>query len=61
MWPKAAEDVPFLYKPAEKTGEGRKLARPYRGLYQIIELTVNKAQIRKTDKSHDEPTYLSCT
>ena len=40
----------LLYKPAEKTGEGRKLARPYHGPYRIIELAVNNAQIRKLDK-----------
>ena len=48
-------DRVFLYKPAEKTGEGRKLARPYHGPYWIIELTVNNAQIRRIDKPHDEP------
>ena len=39
---KKATDVPFrsgervfLYKPAEKTGEARKLARPFHGPYRI--------------------------
>ena len=40
-------DRVLLYKPAEKTGEGRKLARPYHSPYQIIELAVNNAQFRK--------------
>ena len=42
-------DGVFLYKPAEKTGEGWNLARPYHGPYQIIELTIDNAQIRRVD------------
>ena len=49
----------FLHKPAEKTGEGRKLERPYHGPYQIIELTVNNAQIRRIDMPHDEPIQVA--
>ena len=43
-------DRVFLYKPAEKSGEGRKLARPYHGSYRIIELNANNAQIRKVNQ-----------
>ena len=43
-------DRVFLYKPAEKSGEGRKLARPYHGPYRIIELNANNAQIRKVNQ-----------
>ena len=45
----------FLFKPAEKTGQARKLARPFHGPYQIIELDVNTACIRRVDKPQDGP------
>ena len=48
------EDRVFLLKPAGKTGEARKFARPYHGSYQIIELDVNTFKIRRVDKPQDE-------
>ena len=37
----------FLFKPAERTGEKRKLARAYHGPYRVIKLTSNNAHIRR--------------
>ena len=37
-------DRAFLFMPAEKTGQARNFARPYRGPYQILEVDVNTAQ-----------------
>ena len=44
----------FLFKPAERTGENRKLARAYHGPYRVIKLTTNNAHIRRVDKPEDE-------
>ena len=44
----------FLFKPAERTGEHRKLARAYHGLYRVMKLTPNNAHIRRVDKQEDE-------
>ena len=46
----------FLFKPAERNGENRKLARAYHGPYQVIKLTTNNdnAHIRRVDKPEDE-------
>lgn len=48
----------FLFKPAEKTREARKLARPY---YQLVELEANTAHICHVDCHQDEtiPVALS--
>ena len=43
-------DRVFLYKPAEKCGEGRKLARPFHGPYRISEMNNNTAKIRRVDR-----------
>ena len=40
----------FLFKPAEKTGEGRKLARAYHGPYRVVKLADNNAHIRRVDR-----------
>ena len=40
----------FLLKPAEKTGEGRKLARAYHGRYRVVKLADNNAHIRRVDR-----------
>ena len=44
----------FLFKPAERTGEKRKLARAYHGPYRVIKLTSNNAHIRRVDKPEDD-------
>ena len=49
----------FLYKPAEKTGEARKFARPYHGPFRILELDVNTARIRRVDRPQDEPILVA--
>lgn len=36
----------FLYKPAEKTGAARKLARPFHGPYRVVEMDTNTAKVR---------------
>ena len=41
----------FLYKPAEKTGEARKLARPFHGPYRIT----NTATIIRVGQPEEEP------
>ena len=47
-------DRAFLFKPAEKTGELRKLARPFHGPYRIIWMDVNTAHIRRVDKPQED-------
>jgi len=44
----------FLLKPAEKTGEGRKLARAYHGTYRVVKLADNNAHIRRVDKPESD-------
>ena len=44
----------FLLKPAEKTGERRKLARPFHGPYRVVRLDTNTAHIRRVDKPQDD-------
>ena len=44
----------FLFKPADKTGEAKKFARPYHGPFRIIDLDVNTARIRRVDKPEEE-------
>ena len=39
----------FLYKPAEKTGENRKFARPFHGPYRVMEMSANTAKILRVD------------
>ena len=52
-------DRVFLFKPAEKTGEGRKLARAYHGPYRIVELATNTARIRRIDKPNEDPMLVA--
>ena len=40
----------FLFQPAVKTGEARKLARPFHGPYRIISLDTNTTHIRQVDE-----------
>ena len=40
----------FLFKPAERTAERRKLSRAYHGPYQVIKLTPNNAHVRRVDR-----------
>ena len=47
-------DRVFLYKPAEKSGEGRKLARPCHGPYWVTEMNANNAQIRRVDQPEQD-------
>ena len=44
----------FLYKLSVRTGEARKLARPFHGPYRIVLLDTNTAQIRHIDRPQDE-------
>ena len=50
-------DRVFLFKPADKTGPTRKFARPYHGPFQVVEMDVNTAKIRRVDRP-DEDTLL---
>ena len=58
----AEGDRVFLLKPAEQTGELRKLARPYHGPYRIITMDTNTASIRRVDTNSrdtlEEMAYL---
>lgn len=47
-------DRALLFQLAEKTGEARKLARPYHGPYRIIELDTNAAHVHRVDRSQDD-------
>ena len=49
----------FLLKPAERTKEGWKLARPFHGPYGIVEITSNDAHIRRVDQPQDEPILVA--
>ena len=49
----------FLLKPAERTGEGRKLARPFHGPYRVVEITSNDARVRRVDRPQDEPILVA--
>ena len=44
----------FLYKPADKTGPLRKFARPYHGPFQVVEMDINTAKIRRVDKPEED-------
>ena len=44
----------FPYKPADKTGEARKFARPFHGPYRVTELGSNTAKIRRVDRPEEE-------
>ena len=50
----AEGDRVFLFKPAEKTGEARKLSRPYHGPYRVVQLDTNTAHIRRVDRPQDD-------
>ena len=45
----------FLFRPAEKTGAARKLARPFHRPYRLVKLGSNTAKIRRVDRPEDEP------
>ena len=49
----------FLYKPGEKTGEARKLARPFHGPYRVREMGTNTASIVRVDRPEEEPMLVS--
>lgn len=49
----------FLYKPAGKTGECRKLARPFHGPYWVLEVGTNTASIVHIDWPNDEPILVA--
>lgn len=49
----------FLYKPAEKTGEFRKLTHPFDGPYRVLEVGTNTASIVRIDRPKDEPILVS--
>ena len=49
----------FLYKPAEKTGEARKFARPFHGPYRVLEMGTNTAKICRVDRPEEEPLLVS--
>ena len=55
---RASERV-FLYKPVEKTGEARKLARLFHGPYRVIQLDKNTATIRHVDRPEKDPLLVS--
>ena len=58
--PKFAEgDKVFLLKPAELTGELRKLARSYHGPYHIITMDTNTASICRVDRPEDSPVLVA--
>jgi hypothetical protein len=44
----------FLYKPVEKTGEARKLARPFYGPYRIVDMDSNTATTTRIDRPEEE-------
>ena len=49
----------FLFKPAEKTGETGKFARPFHGPFRIIELESNTVKIRRVDRPGEEPILVA--
>ena len=52
-WAWRSERV-FLLKLSERTGESRKLARPFHGLYRIVSMDMNTAHVRKVDKPQED-------
>ena len=52
-------DRVFLFKPAEKSGEKRKLSRPYHGPYRVVNITTNNASLCRVDKPQDEPILVA--
>ena len=52
-------DRVFLFKPAEKTGEARKFARPFHGPFRVLEVDVNTARIRRVDKPQEDPILVA--
>ena len=49
----------FLFKPAEQTGEARKLARPFHWPYRLLEMQTNTAKIVRVDHPEKEPLLVS--
>ena len=52
-------DRTFLFKPAEKTGEARKFARPFHGPFRVVEIDVNTAKVRRLDRPQEEPILVA--
>ena len=46
----------FLFKPAEKTGEARKFARPYHGPYRVLEVDINTVRM---NRPQEEPILVA--
>ena len=44
----------LLFKPAEKSGQARKFARPFHGPYRVVEVDSNTAKIRRVDQPDEE-------
>ena len=49
----------FLFKPAEKSGQARKFARPFHGPYRVVEVDSNTAKICRVDKPDEEPILVA--
>lgn len=49
----------FLLNPSEKTGEARKLARPFHGPYSIMEVSPSNAYIQCVDRPQDDTIFVS--
>ena len=54
-------DRVFLHKPAEQTGEARKLARPFHGPYRLLEVGLNTAKITPVNHPEEQPLLVSLT
>ncbi len=52
-------DKAFLLKPEERTGEARKLNRPYHGPYRVVSINLNNAHICRVDKPQEEPILVA--
>ena len=49
----------FLFKPAVKSGQARKFARPFYGPYRIVEVDNNTAKICRVDRPDEEPILVA--
>ena len=49
----------FLFRPAEKSGQARKFARPFHGPYRVVEVDSNTAKICRVDKPDEEPILVA--
>ena len=55
----AAGDRVFLLRPEERTGEARKLNRPFHGPYRVVSVTTNDAKIRRVDSPKSDPILVA--